>query len=93
METKDGGSRDGEFMYVQNVTYGEYILHLHFLVTTKSKIFLHAGRFMRELASACLGASAEPGPQSMEVHVEIAHGSLEMHSMVSSVACKEYPTL
>lgn len=26
VETKDGGSRDPEFMYVQNVTYGEYIL-------------------------------------------------------------------
>ena len=46
MESQDAGSRDGELTHVRNVTYGEYILQLHFLVTTKSKIFLHARRFM-----------------------------------------------
>lgn len=56
-ETQDAGSGEGEFTYVQSVTYGEYILQLHFLVTTKRTIFLHAGRFMweREGARSWLG--------------------------------------
>lgn len=52
VETQGAGSREGQFMYVQSVAYGRYNLHLHFFVTTRSKIFLCAWRFMWEQEAA-----------------------------------------